>query len=324
MIRPSEETIKRALRALLGAVLAGLAILLLLFVLSMLFIPKNNTARDGIIDQKANGILGEPGNTIDVLFVGDSEVLSAFSPLEIWGEYGFTSYDCAMKGHRMPDRYSLLLQATENQKPKVVVIETHDCYSPFTPGMAFIRSVQDALPVLEYHDRWKSLTFADVTEEPDATWTDDLKGFYLNTDVEPANDEGHMAPTDEVEKLAIMNRWYLKMMIDHCRKIGAEPVLVSSPSTYNWNTARHNGIVEFAKGANVEYIDLNVEPTKVDIDWETDTRDGGDHLNLYGAVKVSDWIGKYLCEPYGLPDHREDPKYQAWNVALERYEELTD
>ena len=65
---------------------------------------------------------------------------------------------------------------------------------------------------------------------------------------------------------------------------------------------------------------MNVEPTKVPVDWQTDTRDAGDHTNLSGAMKVSSFIGKYLSDTYSLPNHAGDEAYRSWNEAFVRYE----
>ena len=49
------------------------------------------------------------------------------------------------------------------------------------------------------------------------------------------------------------------------------------------------------------------------IDWSTDTRDGGRHLNCKGAEKVSAYLGKYISENYSFKDKRHSEKYADWN-----------
>lgn len=58
------------------------------------------------------------------------------------------------------------------------------------------------------------------------------------------------------------------------------------------------------------------------IDWANDTRDKGDHLNHYGAVKVSHYLGKILTEKYSLPDRRNDANYAFWKEDYEAYKQL--
>ena len=80
--------------------------------------------------------------------------------------------------------------------------------------------------------------------------------------------------------------------------------------------ARHNSIERFAKEIGVDYIDMNTMPSEVPIDWEHDTRDMGDHLNIYGAEKATAYLGSYLEDTGLLTDHRDDPAYSGWNESL--------
>ena len=57
------------------------------------------------------------------------------------------------------------------------------------------------------------------------------------------------------------------------------------------------------------------------IDWQKDTLDGGDHMNFYGSIKLTNYFGKYLNEQNILPNHKEDIQYSKWNEDLELYKE---
>ena len=71
-----------------------LGLVILIVFLSQFFRPKNNTEMHGMEDVAANGILGEPEQSIDVLFIGDSVSYCSVIPIQIWRDYGITSYMC--------------------------------------------------------------------------------------------------------------------------------------------------------------------------------------------------------------------------------------
>lgn len=313
---------REAVRACLCVIAVAASIVVSLAILSELFMPKGNQKVLGVAKDEALalGILREPENSIDVLFIGDSEAYSAFSPLQMWEEYGFTSYVCATPGQQMPYGNTLLRRVTSAQKPQVIVIETDMVYESFNYENAIRRTFQDLFPVFEYHDRWKALIAGGkLSKESAVIAKTDTKGFRTSEKTSPASSVSHMTESTEVQAIPNLSDQYLRRMIAYCREIGAVPLLVSAPSTVNWSTPKHNGIAAFAQSVGVDYIDLNAEPTKVDIDWRHDTRDAGDHLNYTGAKKVSSFIGAYLSEKYHLVDRRGDTSYQLWNEALERF-----
>lgn len=313
--------VARGARRVLGALAIATAVIALLALSSRVVMPKNNQTEFGQINAAANGVMGEPADTIDVLFLGDSEAFSSFSPLQLWGEQGITSYVCATSAQRLYYTTSLLARALENQSPRVVVLETNCIFSPMSVGDAAMRALSDLFPVFEYHNRWKSLTVDDFVGPVRATWTDDLKGFRLDhaTQVKPADATTYMQETDDVQRLSRFNWLYLQEIKRMCDAAGARLVLVSTPSTANWNMARHRGMAQAASELMVDYYDLNVGDTKVEIDWSSETYDAGDHLNLSGAQKVTSAVGKILRGSYDIADHRQDTAYDGWNDAYARY-----
>lgn len=309
----------RTLRNILA--IAGVTIALLLG-LSAIFQPKDSSDEAGMIDAAANGILGEPANTIDVLFIGDSEAYSAFSPLQIWGEHGITSYVCATSGQRLPYANALLRRATRSQAPRVVIIETNMAFSAFSINDLISKELEGLFPVLRFHDRWKSLTQDDLFLQPSYTCSDNLKGFRINTGIGEEFDPHRTGSGNyRINYLPATARYYLRLMVEYCRSIGATPILMNVSSSINWTSERHDAIQELAIELDVDFIDMNVGPAKVEIDWMTETFDGGDHLNLAGTQKVTSFVGEYLSTTFDLVDHRGDSGYQNWEELYSWYQE---
>ena len=108
-----------------------------------------------------------------------------------------------------------------------------------------------------------------------------------------------------------------------CEKNGAELLLVSAPSPVNYDYKKHNALEEYAKEKGLTYVDLNMKHRDIGLDWTNDRYDRGDHLNIHGARKVTEYIGKYLKENYQLPDRRKDDNWKEWNeLAGQYFEEL--
>ena len=301
-----------------AAFLSGLTVLLLLT--SKILVPKNNAKENGILDPNANGILGEPEQTIDVLFLGDSECYSAFNPLRLWEKYGITSYNCGTALQNLYYTEEFLEKAFQKQSPRVVVLETNAIYRDFSVGASAVHKFNQWFPVFEYHDRWKRLKPGEINLS-DAAYThkENTKGYIWDNKVAPASPGSYMAPTEGVQSVSVRNRAYVKDFRDFCEKRGAKLILISTPSTVNWNMKRHNGIQKLADELNLHYFDLNGPKSPVKIDWATDTRDKGDHMNDSGANKVTDWLGDYLIETGLVESRKNDDHCREWDNALDRF-----
>ena len=49
--------------------------------------------------------------------------------------------------------------------------------------------------------------------------------------------------------------------------------------------------------------------------------DKGDHLNLYGAQKVTSFMGDYLVSHYNLTDYRGTQLGDEWSKMVEEYKQ---
>ncbi|MDO4477926.1 MAG: hypothetical protein Q4B73_02650 [Lachnospiraceae bacterium] len=308
------------LKRIIGTVLFALAFCLIMRVLSPIFEPKNNDPQSGIEEVEASGILGEPDNSIDVVFFGDSVAFCAFNPLEIWKTHGYTSYMCATSGQTMDYAKISLKRLLKKQAPKLLVVETDTFYREQDLTDRVYSDVREAFTVVRYHNRWKMLSAADFTTAPNYTWKEDYKGYHLKTDRQAATNPNYMAPTDEVEQASFFNRDSFLAIKKVCDDNGIALVLISAPSATNWNYARHNALVKIAEEAGVEFYDLNLMTEEVPIDWANDSLDGGDHLNIFGTRKVDAWFVEYLASTGLVDSRRDDPNLRHWDEALGRYE----
>ncbi|MCD8381602.1 MAG: hypothetical protein LUC30_01600 [Clostridiales bacterium] len=292
----------------------------LLHLLWPIFRPKNNTQAAGQYYAEAHGFLAEPEDTIDVFFIGDSMTYSAYTPMEMWAEQGFTSYVCAIGSGRMNYAYELLCEIVECQSPRVVVLEAHVATRGTPAKNAFLTEATLWFPIFRYHDRWKSLTLDDLTGSVTYTNTKLDKGFRMNHKVGAADAEGYMEETEQSASVSLITQLYLLRCRALCAANGIQLIVVATPSTKNWNYRLHNAMEQMARNYGIDFLDLDLMTDEIGIDWDTDSRDGGDHLNYYGASKVSAYMSGYLAEHYDLPDHRGDGAYAAWDEDLEAYQ----
>ena len=129
----------------------------------------------------------------------------------------------------------------------------------------------------------------------------------------------YMNDTGEVMDLPEVSINYLDKMIERCKKENIEFILYHVPSPDSSSYARYIPVKKYADQKGIRLLELNYDNKKIGIDWDKDTSDGGDHLNLFGAEKVSIYLGKYLKDNYDLPDHRNEEKYSYWNNDYKTY-----
>lgn len=305
-----------------------LGLMVLIVLVSLIFQPKNNTEAAGMEDVAANGILGEPEQSIDVLFIGDSVSYCSVIPVQIWRDYGITSYMCGTSLQKLYYSKEFLYKAFATQSPKVVMLEATPVFSNFEYKENIRTMVELMFPVFRYHDRWKN--FDTKLESNSGLKAEYIhlevnKGYYYSSGIEAAEAEDYTKHTEEVAGILEDNKQTLIDIKKYCEEKGAELILYSAPNTLTWRPDCHNALVLLAEELELTYFDMNYMQDEVPIDWSTDTFDGGDHLNYYGAVKVSAYLGKYLEEMGLFKDKRENEEFAAWNeVEKVFYENKTE
>ena len=299
-------------------------LLILLYATSYIFMPKSNTQEAGMHKYEANSIVAEKENTIDVLILGDSEPYTSIIPMQIWNEYGFTSYDCCSLQQSIPESFVFLKKALKKQKPKIVIVEASNIYTGSKREEHIERLVGDMLPVFEYHNRWKTIKKDELVKKVEYNVVNDLKGYHFTKEIREGTIRNIMEPTDEKNIIPRSNKLYLKLLKHYCDKNNIKLLIVRTPTNYSWNYKSYNGIKEFSENEHIDYLELNLLNNEIGIDWKNDSKDGGDHLNYYGAVKTTRYLGKYLSNMGLLKDHRKDKEFDYWHESYKNYKKIVD
>jgi len=174
-------------------------------------------------------------------------------------------------------------------------------------------------PILRYHTRWSELTAEDITylfHHDKVTY----EGYYMRVDVKPVT----FIP--EPKKLADYSfaeypMEYLDKMRTLCDEKGIELIFVKAPSLFpHWYDEWEEQVDEYAKKYDITYYNFLELAEEVGIDYSTDTYDAGLHMNLSGAEKLSDYLGKKLVEEHGVTVRNTDEKYiEIWEPKLKEY-----
>lgn len=302
-----------------------MGIVVMLAVSSMFVKPKANIYNEDAVKWKTESFKLEKENSLDVIFLGDSETYANFSPLQIWHEAGITSYVMGMSAQRLCDTYELLNRSIENQDIKLVLLETNCLYRDsshyYDADDTVMNKAGDVFPILKYHSRWEDHAPGSASKI-NASEERKYKGFRLRFNILPYSGEEWMQVTDEIEEVSDDNMEYLNKIKKFCDDNEITLLLVSAPSPDCWNYARHNAVQTWADDNETDFLDLNLMCDELEIDWSKDTRDGGNHLNYYGAAKVSSYLSSYLMDKYELTDHRGDEYYSKWNDSYDKYFEI--
>lgn len=319
---------------------------LLFYIATKILIPKWITVKDNRMTYIINGFYNEPKDSLDVVFMGNSDVYRGISPIKLWDEYGIASYNFVSSGQRMWTAYYLMEECLKYQNPKLIVLNMDSAFNESNSsesnyrkafdnmkiGKNKINAIMDPVfgfsnkdklsyifPIFRYHSRWSELKDTDFSKAFENNKFA-YKGMDLITTIKPYTKENsYMQKNQKNEVIGEKSSKYLKKIVDLCKQKNIELLLIEIPSAESWSTDLSNKTAEFAKANNLEFIDMNLNYKEFGFDWNTDTSDGGDHLNVYGAEKVSNYLGKIIQEKYEVPNRKNDQKYSSWNQDSEVY-----
>lgn len=301
------------------------------------------------------GFYSEPENTIETIFVGASMSTAGITPMELYRDYGICSYNLGtgsqpvmMSYYFMKDAYRLHSESMKTVVFDVSMIRrltTDAMYHKVLDFMPLSKVKLEAVGAISkdyreylanlislftYHDRWKEIGRSDF----------DKFGFQPMSYIRGYNYESHRifddytyadmpVPVQVIDETAeeaaydSETMYYFKQIIDFCAENDLRLVLLKTPSPANWSSKNHNAVQAIADRYDLEFLDFDAEPLINEINFipGIDCRDNEKHLNYYGALKLTDRLGKYLTEECDATDVRNDPKYAFMDEQLALYDE---
>ncbi len=299
----------------------------------------------------------ELSDQIDVLFLGSSHVINGLSPLDLYEQYGFTSYNMGGHGSEMPETYWELKLARQYCQPKVVVIDAYmmekdfhyqdvregaskkeintsveqlhlnmDCF-PYSRLKK--EAVEDLIldpsirrqflfPFITYHDRWSELHENDFRRLRGRADRNLLMGAEMRYHTYAGEIHSVAYLKDAGMEAPSVGAEYLIRIIEECQADGIGVVVTTLPFHETETDWRTaNGAALIAESMGVP--DINFLKMS-EVNAYTDFNDQG-HLNHTGAEKVTAYIGRFLQENFALEDHREQEGYERWDERLKDYRE---
>lgn len=329
-------------KVIVRGVVTAVLVVISLFLLQKLLQPKYMSE---VVEGRLIAEYYEEEKNHDVIFIGDCEVYENFSPKVLWEEYGINSFIRGSAQQLIWQSYYLLEDTLRYEKPDVVIFNVlsmkynepqKEAYNRMTlEGMRWssskVKSIQASMteqeefmdyvfPILRYHSRWNELACEDVKYMFEKE-TVSHNGYYMRVDVKPAENvpEGKILADYQFGENAY---FYLDKITQLCKKNHIELILIKAPSLYPyWYDEWETQIEQYAKENDLKYINFLELIEEIGLDFSQDTYDGGLHLNLAGAEKVTHYLGKYLKNECELTDHRGEKGLQeSWDQKITQYE----
>ncbi len=272
----------------------------------------------------------------DVFFFGSSHAHCTIDHGILWEDYGLAGYTLSAGSQMIDSTCYFIKETLRTKKPKVIVVEMlgitggeivnsdADIYrnvlgmkwsANYGEYMKYLsenmnmgrqqeQEIYFKIPVV--HSRYAELTRNDF--EDSIPFMVGYRGSYERESFEKPEING-------IKETADLNPQRLEMLkeiIDTANAHHVPVVLFASPFVLSAEKQmQFNAVEAFARQQGVPFINYNNLYDEIAIDFETDFRDM-EHVNNYGAAKVTRHMAEYLKENYEIADRRGSKGYELW------------
>lgn len=296
----------------------------------------------------------EEENSLDVIFLGASEVFSGFAPALAYEEYGFTSYMYAIDSNPGALYKYELKEVLKRQQPDLLVVEINGFISrsdqydveearlrTFVENIPFSINKLQAIyqfkdedqisalvPFAKYHGDWlqgQNLISRYQWKQRTSGSPSLLKGITTGTIVNP--DIPEITPPDEpAEGEVIVAQEILVDFIDFCRSEKLDNIVFvrfphKNAEAYRYHVEQIQNIV---LDRGYSFLNLEEHKEEMGIEIQQDYYNT-EHLNVYGQNKLTRYLGNLIATYYNVSAASQSKENRLhWQICVEYYHAFYD
>lgn len=291
----------------------------------------------------------EEENSLDVVFMGASDVNTAFAPGLAYEKFGFTSYLYAFDANPGSLYKYQLKEILSKQNPQAIVIEINGFLYPgdyqasearlrlFVENIPFSLNKLDAVyhydvedkvsylfPLIKYHGDWiKGNKLADAYRwrttdgSKPALWKG-VTACTLTRPVEPSVAQIR-TPTDPA--LNAIAEEQLIDFLEFCKKENLTNLVFTRFPHRNYvgHIAKVSRVEELLNQYGYSLWNMEGKLDEIGLDINADFYDD-EHVNIYGQEKMTEYIGSYLTTEWiDTPVAQSEKNAAHWKDCIEAY-----
>lgn len=309
---------------------------------------------------RVEGFYQEERDSLDVVFIGASDIYTSFMPGRSFEKYGFTSYLLASESITSNGVQTAVKEVVRTQHPELVVVEAnaflygnadndtneaylHKFFDNLPLSYNKLQYIRENIPVdkrwdyyfplMKYHGLWTEyperffIMASDLTL--DMRGYNYLKGFRTDAKIlkssrkclndRLAGETGELPLDPKLEQ-------QLTDLMDYCEANDVDLVFVRAPhyvfdETYD-RVKRSNRMASIVRARGFSYYACENEAVQIGIDEKRDFYNE-DHMNVYGALKFTDYLSEKLKTEEGLEaDPLADSDRENWEEVAEATNQL--
>lgn len=280
-----------------------------------------------------------PDYSLDVLFVGSSNIMSGVNPVQLWEETGIQSYNYCSRAQTFPFTYAYLCDALKSQAPQCIIIDAYSVisdkpvynlinsathlemnvsslkpsrikYELMKENIPWRERLSLAFPIIKHHSRYKNWFEKDETGNI-------YMGYCFTNETEPLEQAGY---SDRMAGFQGIDKIYVDKIIELCNRKKLDLIFIKTPvSIAEEQHSKINGLKAYLSGYDIPFYDCSDGREIKGFNFAEDMRDAN-HLNENGSEKMTSYLAELLKDKYCFDDAETHAYASIWEEEMNRME----